>query len=126
MHILCPECGKDHEVADEKLPAQKFKAICRGCKARFVVEVGDCPACAAKNQQGQPCPCGAGTDKEDFLEIVEENEYAAPPSSDEKDLEVVEDVQQLRPEFVQVREEHTLQFTGNGQEFSGSGSSISF
>lgn len=118
MHIVCPECGKDHEVAVEKLPAEKFNAVCRGCAARFVVEVGSCPACAAKNQSGQPCPCGAGQDREDVIDVGQENEGPDAPSPPEEDLEEVgDDDQPRRPEFVQVREEHTLQFTGTGQEF---------
>ncbi len=118
MHIVCPECGKDHEVAVEKLPAGKFNAVCRGCAARFVVEVGSCPACAAKNQLGQPCPCGAGQDRQDAVDVGQEKEGPDAPSSHEEALEEVgDDDQPRRPEFVQVREEHTLQFTGTGHEF---------
>jgi uncharacterized membrane protein YjgN (DUF898 family) len=125
MHIVCPECDKDHLVADEKLPAQKFNAICRGCAARFIVEVGSCPACNAKNQLGQPCPCGEA-DKAEPLEVLqpipdgEEPEDAGTSSSEEEELEAEEDsedVPHLRPEFVQVREEHPLKFTGTGGEY---------
>jgi uncharacterized membrane protein YjgN (DUF898 family) len=97
MHIVCPECGKDHEVAEEKLPVQKFNAICRGCAARFVVEVALCPACGAKKLQGRICGCG------EARQAAPAGNGAGPPLP--------------RPEFVQVREEYPLRFTGSGAEY---------
>ncbi|MEN8256998.1 MAG: DUF898 family protein [Thermodesulfobacteriota bacterium] len=124
MHIVCPECGKDHAVPDEKLPAQKFNAICRDCKAKFMVEVASCLGCGSKKQEGHPCPCGVVEPQKD-LEVVKTAEgarEAVPAPSgveqqDEQPLEGVKEEPQLRPEFNQTRDEHTLQFTGTGQEF---------
>ena len=75
MQIVCPECEKDHPIDDEKLPSHKFNAICRGCKARFVVEVVTCPDCGAKNQLGYPCFCTLEIEPEE-LEVVETDEGA--------------------------------------------------
>ncbi len=126
MQIVCPECEKDHPVDDDKLPAHKFNAICRGCKARFVVEVATCPDCGAKNQLGYPCFCTLEIEP-DGIEIVETGEgateaVAAPVGEslqEERPAEAGEKVEepQPRPEINQTRHEHTLQFSGTGGEF---------
>ncbi len=119
MLIVCPECGKDHQVAAEKLPAQRFKAICRGCAGRFIVEVGTCPACGAKNQGGQTCPCPGGA-REEVLEVVEENVDPAASAVDHEERGVGgqgRHAPQLPQKFNQERQEHRLQFTGTGQQF---------
>lgn len=120
MHIVCPECGKDHLVADEKkLPAQKFNAICRGCSVRFIVEMGSCPTCGAEKQCGHSCSCTADSQQE-ILEVYEGQEDSAIISLSQEEVEVVGkglQEQPLRPEFSQERKQYSLQFTGTGKEF---------
>lgn len=55
MNIKCPECGKEHDVPDERIPAEKFKASCRGCQIQFVVAVEKCQICGKLFQKGGEC-----------------------------------------------------------------------
>ncbi len=119
MQIVCPECGKDHGVADDKLPGLKFNAICRGCGARFIVTVKSCPVCGAQVQEGHSCPCLKEGPEEVGGTGQEDEKPSDSPAPQQESAPVAEEppLQDLRPEFVQVREEHTLQFSGSGQEF---------
>ncbi|MCK4837852.1 MAG: zinc-ribbon domain-containing protein, partial [Desulfobulbaceae bacterium] len=38
MNIICPECGKIHRLADDRLPKLKSAAKCKKCGARIIIE----------------------------------------------------------------------------------------
>jgi uncharacterized membrane protein YjgN (DUF898 family) len=116
MNIRCPECGKNHDVADTKIPANKFKASCRSCAVQFVVVVEPCPACKLPVQEGQTC-----------LICVDE-----PPAPEETIDEVVKAEPDYGPEWSapepqspplpfisdsRERSSHRVQFSGRGGDF---------
>ena len=37
MNIICPECGKIHNLPDERIPSRKSSAKCKKCGARMII-----------------------------------------------------------------------------------------
>ncbi len=107
MHIHCPECGHDHEIADGGIPADTFIARCRGCKARFVVLVVIC-ACGAHVQQGYVCPACEKRNAAGNHELSDPVDV--PPY---QEMERV--VQPGPPARISVS--HGVRFSGRGGEF---------
>lgn len=69
MNIKCPDCGRDHEVPSSRLPADRFRATCRGCKNQFVVVTEDCRQCGCRCQQGH-CFCTKVSAEVTAVEVV--------------------------------------------------------
>lgn len=111
MNIKCPKCGRDHDVADEKIPAPKFKANCRGCKSPFVVVVEPCGQCGVQLQQGQDCAkCAEAMAQEAVVEQAELEPVSEPAYSQ------IEEVEQAKP-LKKSLSSHQVQFSGKGGEF---------
>lgn len=119
MDIVCPECGKCHGVAEDKLPDLKFNAICRDCGVKFAVECNTCPSCGTKNQKGQPCPCRAEARQESPEGSKSDEGSVVPAHSPDEFQRGEQGPQEPRQgrQGNEVREEHPLHFAGSGQEF---------
>ncbi len=114
MNIKCPECGEEHDVADERIPAEKFKASCRGCQVQFVVAAEKCQVCGKLFQEGGEClPC-----RQESLAVLETAEVdKAVEGVDVLILKPAEMVSTVAAPRGTKKTSHTVQFSGMGGEF---------